>query len=176
MMRTGESFRWLYFLHALVFLIITHFFSRSLSTHLPEAQCDSVHVSRCPPRLTVVLKSPFLLEKLLYVRGIMQKSNDPAAAAATRSQRLSNFRRYCGETHRTDPIPEVERVDTRNYQLFLLCFSANMNIPTLVVGAAGPVVFKLSFPNTAINFLITVLVALFLPISMSLRWRGRGRY
>ncbi|KAJ7669418.1 purine-cytosine permease [Mycena polygramma] len=85
-----------------------------------------------------------------------QKGNHPAAAAATRSQRLSNFLRYCGvETHGIAPIPEVERVDTRNYQLFLLWFSANMNIPTLVVGAGGPVVFKLSFLNTAINLLIT---------------------
>ncbi|KAJ6572146.1 permease for cytosine/purines, uracil, thiamine, allantoin-domain-containing protein [Mycena capillaripes] len=80
--------------------------------------------------------------------------SEPALAACSRS--LTHFLRHCGvETHGIAPIPEAERVDMRSYQLFLLWFSANMNIPTLAVGAGGPGVFKLSLLNTAINLLIT---------------------
>ncbi|KAJ7056205.1 permease for cytosine/purines, uracil, thiamine, allantoin-domain-containing protein [Mycena amicta] len=53
------------------------------------------------------------------------------------------------------PIPAEDRIDPRNYQHFLLWFSANLNLPTMVIGAGGPVVFNLSFRDTAINLTIS---------------------
>ncbi|KAJ7150901.1 permease for cytosine/purines, uracil, thiamine, allantoin-domain-containing protein [Mycena crocata] len=74
----------------------------------------------------------------------------------TRFQRLTNFlRRWGVETNGIAPIPEEQRVDARIYQLFFVWFSANMNITGLVVGAGGPVVFKLSLRDCVINLVIT---------------------
>ncbi|KAJ6608220.1 permease for cytosine/purines, uracil, thiamine, allantoin-domain-containing protein [Mycena sp. CBHHK59/15] len=82
----------------------------------------------------------------------------------TLSRRLSDFLRRCGvETHGIAPIPKEGRTETRNYQLFWLWFSANMNITTLVVGAGGPVAFSLSLRNTAVNLLVTDAISCIIP-------------
>ncbi|KAF8217669.1 cytosine-purine permease [Mycena galopus ATCC 62051] len=93
-----------------------------------------------------------------------QEKGDLEATHATFFQRLTNILQNWGiETHGIAPVLKAERVDTRTYQLFLLWFSSNMNIPGIVFGAGGPVVFNLSFWNTAIILLITNIFSCIIP-------------
>ncbi|KAJ7306761.1 purine-cytosine permease [Mycena albidolilacea] len=93
-----------------------------------------------------------------------QEKDTSEATYATFFQRVTAILRNWGvETHGIAPVPNEERVDTRNYQLFMMWFSSSMNIPGLVIGAGGPVVFKLSFSNAAIILLISNLLATFGP-------------
>ncbi|KAJ7199227.1 cytosine-purine permease [Mycena pura] len=93
-----------------------------------------------------------------------------ADSDATFLQQLTKTLRHYGvETHGLvalfliAPTSKEDRVDTRSYQHFLLWFSANLNLITMVVGAGGPVVFELSFLNTAMTLLISDIVAIFGP-------------
>ncbi|KAJ6469376.1 cytosine-purine permease [Mycena sanguinolenta] len=86
------------------------------------------------------------------------------ATHATFFKRLTVFLQNSGvETHGIAPVPKDERVDTRTYQLFTIWFSASMNISSVVIGAAGPVVFQLSFWNTTIIALIANVVSCIIP-------------
>ncbi|KAJ6600015.1 cytosine-purine permease [Mycena vulgaris] len=89
---------------------------------------------------------------------------DSVSDAAAFFQDLTSCLRRCGvETHGIAPIPKEERGDTRTYQLFLMWFSNNMNITSLVGGAAGPVVFNLSLRDTTIILLITHAICCIIP-------------
>ncbi|KAJ7746477.1 purine-cytosine permease [Mycena maculata] len=93
----------------------------------------------------------------------LEKVSEPTGTPGV-VQRLSTFlERYGVETHGIAPIPKEQRVDKRSYQLFMLWFAANLNVSSLVYGAAGPVVFKLSLRDTAIILLITDIVSLIIP-------------
>ncbi|KAJ7199226.1 cytosine-purine permease [Mycena pura] len=94
------------------------------------------------------------------------QENDQVSEAnsVTFFQRLTKILRHYGvETHGIAPTPKEDRVDTRSYQHFLLWFSANLNLLTMVVGAGGPVVFELSFLNTAMTLLVSDAIAIFGP-------------
>ncbi|KAJ7034539.1 purine-cytosine permease [Mycena alexandri] len=92
------------------------------------------------------------------------EKDDSEAADTSFFQRLTQLLgRWGVETHGIAPIPREERVDSRIYQLFLLWLSSNLNVTNLVIGAGGPVVFKLSFLNTAINLLVTDALSCIIP-------------
>ncbi|KAF7323572.1 hypothetical protein MKEN_00577500 [Mycena kentingensis (nom. inval.)] len=82
----------------------------------------------------------------------------------TRLQRLTALLRRWGiETNGIAPIPKHERTDRRDYQHLLLWFAVNVNLPTMVIGAGGPIAFGLSFRDTAINVLISDFLACLIP-------------
>ncbi|KAJ7681154.1 permease for cytosine/purines, uracil, thiamine, allantoin-domain-containing protein [Mycena rosella] len=116
-------------------------------------------------------------------------SRSDASSEATFSQRLTRLlRNYGVETHGfvctsdlprrfvfTDkklnsiaPVPKEERTDTRLYDLFLLGFSSNMDIPNLALGAGGPVVFNLSPRSTAIILVISNALAAIIPAYLAI--------
>ncbi|KAJ7636852.1 cytosine-purine permease [Roridomyces roridus] len=87
-----------------------------------------------------------------------------SAAEPTHIQRLTSFLgRFGVETNGIGPVPDELRVDGRTYQLFTLWFTSVMNITSLVGGATGPVVFKLSFKTTVVTLVITNALSLILP-------------
>ncbi|KAF7338776.1 Cytosine-purine permease [Mycena sanguinolenta] len=95
---------------------------------------------------------------------VLVEKSDTEATHATFFQRLTAFLQNSGvETHGIAPVPNEKRVDTRTYQLFTIWFSASTNISGVVIGAAGPVVFHLSFLTTAIIALVANAVATFGP-------------
>ncbi|KAF7347978.1 hypothetical protein MSAN_01749900 [Mycena sanguinolenta] len=94
---------------------------------------------------------------------LVEKS-DTEATHATFFQRLTTFLLNSGvETHGLTPVPNEKRVDTRTYQLFTIWISASTNISGVVIGAAGPTVFRISFLYTAIIALVANVVSCIIP-------------
>ncbi|KAJ7154610.1 permease for cytosine/purines, uracil, thiamine, allantoin-domain-containing protein [Mycena filopes] len=106
--------------------------------------------------------SPFLSTMTPALKPEKDASETPNGT--TFFQRLTRFLgRWGVETHGIAPVPKEERVDPHIYQLFLLWFSANMNIITLIIGATGPVVFKLSLLDTTLDLLVTDALSCVIP-------------
>nr|GAT47871.1 predicted protein [Mycena chlorophos] len=96
----------------------------------------------------------------------MESTTDEKQSWAPRISALLG--RWGVETHGIAPIPVEQRVDPRTWQHFLLWFSANVNLPTMVIGAGGPVVFNMSFRDTAVVLLVSDAVASIIPAYFAL--------
>jgi len=75
------------------------------------------------------------------------------------------------ETNGIEPVPKGNRTDNRIYEMFLVWFSANLNVLAFSTGTVGPAVFGLSLRQSfaaivlvdAITFIIPAYFALFGP-------------
>ncbi|KAH8101687.1 permease for cytosine/purines, uracil, thiamine, allantoin-domain-containing protein [Cristinia sonorae] len=71
--------------------------------------------------------------------------------------------RWGVETQGIEPIPEEQRTDPRLYQMFLMWFSANMNIVMFGTGAAGPGFFGLGIKSSVLTILVADVITIAFP-------------
>lgn len=71
------------------------------------------------------------------------------------------------ETNGIVPIPAEERKDPRIYQMFLMWFSANLNILTLTTGTAGPAYYGLGIRDSLLVILVVDIVTCAFPAFFS---------
>ncbi|EPS96407.1 hypothetical protein FOMPIDRAFT_53640 [Fomitopsis schrenkii] len=67
------------------------------------------------------------------------------------------------ETNGITPIPTEQRTDGRLYQMFLMWFSANLNILTLTAGTAGPAFYGLGIQTSLLVILVVDIVTCTIP-------------
>ncbi|KZT63429.1 hypothetical protein DAEQUDRAFT_770630 [Daedalea quercina L-15889] len=89
---------------------------------------------------------------------------DETSASQTRIQRLTaRLARWGVETNGITPVPPEQRTDRRLYQMFLMWFSANLNILTLTAGTTGPASYGLGIRASLLVILVVDIIACAIP-------------
>ncbi|TFY57523.1 hypothetical protein EVG20_g8512 [Dentipellis fragilis] len=111
--------------------------------------------------MTSILKEESL--EVLEADDSLEKE-EIGSTGATKFRRLTTFlSKYGIETHGIDPVPREERTDKRLYQMFLVWFSANLNISAFSTGTVGPVFFGLGLRDSLLIIFAVDLVLCAVP-------------